>query len=109
MKKSLSWPKAQQWCREQGHDLASARNAEENDIIKSVLHREDVYCEPQVFPWIGLWHHVSTSWDEPQWSDPTRVRYRLWARNEPSNYPVRRHIIHTIYIVIYIYRYYYCR
>ena len=79
-------------CSSLGFELASVRNAYENELINRFVHREDPTPDPQGFPWMGLIHDGTASWDEAKWSDGSRMRYTNWARNEPSNYPVRCNI-----------------
>ena len=84
----VSWENAKEMCTSLGRHLVSVRNAGENEIIKAFIHKEDPSCEPQVFPWIGLFHDRTTSWDDSKWSDASSVRYINWRGNEPSNYAV---------------------
>ena len=84
-------------------ELVSMRNEHENELIRNFVLAADSTFDPKAFPWIGLHHDATTSWDQPQWSDTSRVRFTNWARNEPSQlYQVRRDSIDLFYYSTYI-------
>ena len=65
------------------------RDYEENAFIKSMLDEKDpTGYSPHTQPWIGLHKSDSVSWDRPNWSARTVVRYENWAHNEPTDYQV---------------------
>ncbi|KAM9424384.1 secretory phospholipase A2 receptor-like [Pholidichthys leucotaenia] len=67
---SLTWTEAQHYCQENHVDLASIRNAIENNIINNLAAGDAV--------WIGL-HRQKV------WSDGSSSLFRLWTSGQPDS------------------------
>ncbi|XP_036419930.1 macrophage mannose receptor 1-like isoform X2 [Colossoma macropomum] len=74
IKSSVTWRKAQSYCREHYKDLASVRNQTENQQIYTAGKALENYLF-----WIGLF---SDSW---KWSDQSTSSFRYWASDQPDN------------------------
>uniref|UniRef100_A0A671Y811 C-type lectin domain-containing protein n=1 Tax=Sparus aurata TaxID=8175 RepID=A0A671Y811_SPAAU len=68
----MTWTEAQSYCRKHHTDLASVRNAAENQKVDDVIPAEQS-------AWIGLFRD---SW---KWSDGSFSSFRYWAPGEPNN------------------------
>ncbi|XP_046723093.1 C-type mannose receptor 2-like isoform X2 [Silurus meridionalis] len=72
----MTWTEAQRFCREHYTDLASVRNENENQNIRSLLSNYFSYYN---IVWIGLYRTRS-------WSDKSNSTFSNWKIGQPDNY-----------------------
>ncbi|MEQ2210496.1 hypothetical protein XENOCAPTIV_014456 [Xenoophorus captivus] len=70
---SMTWTKAQSFCREHHTDLPSVRTSTENEQIKGLMQSLDV-----VQVWIGLYR---LSWT---WVDGSHFNFYYWKTSQPN-------------------------
>ncbi|XP_048826072.1 putative C-type lectin domain family 20 member A isoform X4 [Brienomyrus brachyistius] len=69
IKKNMSWPDAQSYCRQSYTDLATVRNKEDNDLLHKMVPNGTQ-------AWIGLFR------DTWGWSDLSNSSFRNWKNGE---------------------------
>ncbi|XP_059190140.1 macrophage mannose receptor 1-like isoform X2 [Centropristis striata] len=69
---SMTWTRAQSYCREQHTDLASVRNQAENQKVQELVPAGR-------YVWFGLFR---VSW---KWSDGSSSSFRHWLSGQPDN------------------------
>lgn len=69
---SMTWAKAQNYCRTHYTDLASVRNMTENQEVKKLVSSGQKF-------WIGLFR------DTWKWLDGSNSSFRYWKMGEPNN------------------------
>ena len=75
----MTWFKAREYCQSEHTELASVRDATENDRVFAVIQSD---------AWIGL-HRTPWSY----WSDGSRAAYFNWATGQPNNYRGKQHCV----------------
>ncbi|MED6250335.1 hypothetical protein ATANTOWER_030018 [Ataeniobius toweri] len=66
----MNWTNAQRYCRQHYTDLASVRNLQENEQIRTM--------KPGVIAWIGLYR------DTWKWSNGNLYLFYYWASGQPN-------------------------
>ncbi|MEQ2186413.1 hypothetical protein GOODEAATRI_028168, partial [Goodea atripinnis] len=66
----MNWTDAQRYCRQHYTDLASVRNLQENEQIRTM--------KPGVIAWIGLYR------DTWKWSNGNLYLFHYWASGQPN-------------------------
>lgn len=85
----LSWPEARDKCVELGGQLATVKNADENEFILALASR----ASSDSF-WLGATDEASEgNW---VWVDGTPVTFTNWAPEQPSNHDQAEHYLYLL-------------
>ncbi|XP_023266979.1 secretory phospholipase A2 receptor-like [Seriola lalandi dorsalis] len=74
-----TWRQAQEYCRQNDMELASARSQAEKQALQQILNDETNFNKTEEHAWIGLFR------DQWEWSDMSNSSFRYWEKNVSSH------------------------